>query len=523
MSTNVFQTALNHASRIAVRDPFKKVNFTYSDLLHHANGIAQRIHSYDTKTKCSTSEYPPRINLLVPPSFEHIASTYAIWSNHCISVPLCTSHPVHEMDYYVKDSQSSLIIAHSSFTSQAQQLSMSNDNLPYLIIDDLSPNQCTTPIDTSTENFAERVISTLSNDNPSVFIYTSGTTSKPKGVVHTHNTLWSSIDMLSDAWHWHKDDSILNVLPMHHIHGLVNITFCALSNGASVTFDTPNPLKIWNNFRTLSDLNVFMAVPTIYAKLIETFHQMNASEQAECQRACDRFRLMVSGSAALPNTLMKQWYEISGQWLLERYGMTEILMCLSNKYDIDKANHVYRKPGTVGFPLRNVETKINEEDGELFIKTDTMFKEYYNKPDKTKDEFTDDGWFKTGDCVSIDEEGFYRIEGRKSVDIIKYGGYKISALDIEREFLENERIKEIVVLGVPDPIYGHKIAAIVVLKHDEKDADTVHFKDWAKNQMASYKIPELWMIMDDIPKNAMGKVNKKELISLFQKDPITHT
>merc|ERR1712130_177581 len=147
-----------------------------------------------------------------------------------------------------------------------------------------------------------------------------------------------------------------------------------------------------------------------------------------------------------------------------------------------------------------------------------MFKEYYNKPNKTIDEFTEDGWFKTGDCAVIDDEGYYKIEGRKSIDIIKYGGYKISALDIEQVFLEHEDIKEIVVLGVPDEVYGEKIGAIVVTNDGvEGDSMADEFKQWGKDKIAKYKIPELWLKVDEIPKNAMGKVAKKSLISLFEK------
>jgi len=515
MSSKLFQAALYNGSRIAVRNPFRKTNFVYHDLLYHAKEIAQHMNDYNYRQPQPDSSYPPRISLLVPPSFEYAASTYAIWSNQCVSVPLCTSHPVNEMDYYVKDSESSLIIAHSSFAQTAQTLSEHNNNLPYLIIDDLP--QTTSAQITEAENFGQRVASSLDNESPSVFIYTSGTTSKPKGVVHTHSTIWNSIDMLSEEWHWNRDDSILNVLPLHHVHGLVNITLCALYNGASVTFGSPNPVKIWNNFRNLTDLNVFMAVPTVYAKLIEVFENLPESEQTACREACQRFRLMVSGSAALPNSVMNEWYDISKHWLLERYGMTEILMVLSQKYMEDQDKKIYRKAGTVGFPMKNVETKITE-DGELYIKSATMFKEYYNKPEKTKEEFTEDGWFKTGDCAVIDDEGYYKIEGRKNIDIIKYGGYKISALDIERTFLEHGLIKEIVVMGVPDETYGERIAALIVLKENVKktQVNAEELRKWARDKIAKYKIPELILLVDDVPKNAMGKVAKKSLVPLFQ-------
>ena len=161
---------LTNASRVAVRSPSNTTHFAYNDLLYHANLIAQNMKS----VKIKSDSYPPRITLLVPPSFEYAASTYAIWSNNCISVPLCTSHPVNEMNYYVNDCESSLIIAHSSYLTQAQHLSQQNNNLPYLIIDNLSPNtSLTSSAQSEIENYAETAVNTIQNDNPSLFIYTS--------------------------------------------------------------------------------------------------------------------------------------------------------------------------------------------------------------------------------------------------------------------------------------------------------------------------------------------------------------
>jgi len=351
----------------------------------------------------------------------------------------------------------------------------------------------------------------MNSDNPCTFIYTSGTTSKPKAVVHTHNSIGSNITMLNDAWNWNSDDYILNVLPMHHIHGLINITLCALSNGARITFDKFDAINTWNLFNTL-DLTVFMAVPTVYAKLIKAFNDMSESDKLVYKNCLSKFRLMVSGSAALPDKIMNDWHDISGHILLERYGMTEMCMSISSPYNGT------RKIKSVGTPLPGVETKITEEN-ELLVKSPSMFKEYYNKPEKTKSEFTQDGWFITGDIAEIDDDGYYYIKGRKSADIHKVAGYKISSLDIEYAYLQNEMISEIIVFGVPDDDSGEMLVALIVLKPEYKDKMEdeliTALKKFGKETLAYYKIPKKMYFVDEIPKNVMGKVNKKELSKSF--------
>ncbi|ETO20270.1 acyl-activating enzyme 13 (AAE13) [Reticulomyxa filosa] len=196
----------------------------------------------------------------------------------------------------------------------------------------------------------------------------------------------------------------------------------------------------------------------------------------------------------------------------ERYGMTEIGMALSNPYEQSK-----RQIGSVGMPLPGVECKINKENNELYVKSLSMFKEYYRKPEKTKEEFTKDGWFKTGDIVHTDEKGYFYIDGRASVDIIKYSGYKISALEIERILLQHHAISETCVVGLKDQMYGQIIAAIIVLKSSagQQQLTEEALKLWCRDKMAHYKIPRKFLFVQTIPRNAMNKVNKKELVVLF--------
>eukprot|EP01126_Amoeba_proteus_P030923 TRINITY_DN3045_c0_g2_i8.p1 TRINITY_DN3045_c0_g2~~TRINITY_DN3045_c0_g2_i8.p1 ORF type:complete len:292 (-),score=57.96 TRINITY_DN3045_c0_g2_i8:119-994(-) len=279
-----------------------------------------------------------------------------------------------------------------------------------------------------------------------------------------------------------------------------------------------NPKAVWEEIMS-GRLTVFMAVPTVYAKLIQTYEGFPEETQKEVYVKAKQLRLMVSGSAALPEPVADRWQSITGHRLLERYGMTEIGMALSNPLSPVED----RIPGYVGKPLPGVQTKIipnseaeeSQNDrfviGELFVKGPQIFKGYYNLPEVTKKAFDADGWFETGDVVRFDREReIYKIEGRHSVDILKSGGYKISALDIERELLSLPNlISEVAVIGVPDPVWGQIICAIVVAR---EDVDGNQINELLLNKLASYKIPRKYAFVKSIPRNAMGKVNKKDLL-----------
>jgi malonyl-CoA/methylmalonyl-CoA synthetase len=260
-----------------------------------------------------------------------------------------------------------------------------------------------------------------------------------------------------------------------------------------------------------------MAVPTIYFKLITYWELLPAHEQIKCSEALSKFRLMVSGSAALPESIMNKWKAISGHTLLERYGMTEIGMGISNPYDGD------RKTGYIGLPLPGVSVRLlddhhnvvtNDQPGEIQIKGANVFNEYWNKPEATFTSFTEDGWFKTGD-IAILEHGYYKILGRDSIDIIKSGGYKISALEIEEVLREYPAIQDCSVIGIPDEEWGEIVAAVLVPYHNIMDLDLINL--WIKSKLPGYKCPRLYKIVPDLPRNAMGKVTKNDLKVLFIK------
>ncbi|MBN3319820.1 ACSF3 synthetase, partial [Atractosteus spatula] len=293
---------------------------------------------------------------------------------------------------------------------------------------------------------------------------------------------------------------------------------------------------VWEHLLSSQDprVNVFMAVPTIYSRLIEyydrhfTQHHVQDFVRAVCK---ERIRLMVSGSAALPQPVLERWEQITGHTLLERYGMTEIGMALSNPLKGP------RIPGSVGVPLPGVEVRIlmhntsnatiaegncrltqvrpglEGREGELVVRGPSVFKEYWNRPEETRDSFTADGWFKTGD-TAVYKNGVYWIRGRTSVDIIKSGGYKISALEVERHLLAHQDIADVAVIGAPDATWGQRVTAVVQLK-EGRSLSLQQLKTWARECMASYIIPTSLILVEEMPRNQMGKVNKKDLLKRF--------
>ena len=348
-------------------------------------------------------------------------------------------------------------------------------------------------------------------------------------MVYSHEMIEAQMTSLSQAWEWSSKDHILHCLPLHHVHGVVNVMLCSVWNGAHCTFmDRFDGAKAWQSFIDLP-LTLFMAVPTIYSRLIQQYDAASPEQQKAYREACGKFRLMVSGSAALPTPVLRRWREISGHFLLERYGMSETGMILSNPL------HGHRKEGFVGRPLPSVQVKIRPTDpedndnkqakqssndavttnGELLVKGPTVFKSYLNKAKATAESFTDDGWFTTGDIVRVDEEGDYAIVGRASVDVLKSGGYKLSALEIEREILGMEGVDECAVVGVEDEEYGQLVGVVVGRVKGGKQVTESELKSFCKEKMAREKVPRYVLFVDEIPRNAMGKLNKKELVKLF--------
>ena len=441
------------------------------------------------------------ISFLVPPSFEYTAVQWGIWRSGGIAVPLCVLHPLPSIQYVIEDTRSNIIIAHVDYEQFLKPLEKILGVTVVLLNDILKPSSASLP--------------DISKERRAMILYTSGTTSKPKGVVTTHANIEAQITTLTKAWEWSQSDHILNILPLHHVHGIINIMSCALWSGACCEFLPKfDAEKVWAAIIS-GRLTLFMAVPTIYYKLIAFWETLSAEEQSTYSEAASKLRLMVSGSAALPVSVLEKWQEITGQRLLERYGMTEIGMGLSNSYRGE------RRPGHVGLPLPGVQMRLADNEnnvvppgnpGEIQIKGASVFKEYWGKEEATAKAFTKDGWFITGDIAQMND-GLYKILGRDSVDIIKSGGYKISALEIEDVLRKLDHINDCAVVGIPNEEYGELVAACLVSNQKELD-----FKDISKQlkaQLPAYKIPRKYILRSELPRNVLGKVTKNELKGFF--------
>ncbi|WVZ21892.1 hypothetical protein V8G54_000436 [Vigna mungo] len=412
-----------------------------------------------------------RIGIVAKPSAEFVAGIIGIWLSGGVAVPLATSYPEVEILYVIDNSDISAILSteeHSELMqSVANKSSSKFFHLPSVV--NISSEKSRNGHSQNGKIHEDRVflddiIGGSSEDDPALILYTSGTTGKPKGVVHTHRSIISQVEFL----------------PKFSVRGVWQRWRESYPTDGSKADDA---------------ITVFTGVPTIYARLIQGYNAMDSELQHVSASAANNLRLMMCGSSALPLPVMQEWEAITGHRLLERYGMTEFVMALSNPLKGE------RKPGTVGKPFPGIEVKIiadedGEDDntvmGELCVKSPSLFKEYYKLPEVTKESFTDDGFFKTGDAVTIDEDGYYIILGRTNADIIKAGGYKLSALEIESVIIEAS-CYHFLIMGLPDNDYGEIVGAIVVLHAD---------------------IPTKLILWEKLPRNAMGKVNKKELKKL---------
>jgi len=442
-----------------------------------------------------------RICFLVAPSFGYVAAQWGIWRAGGVAVPLAVSHPPAELEYVIRDAEADTVVADAEFGATLRAIAR-GAGARFATVEELLGAEVTP-------------LPVIDAARRAMMVYTSGTTGRPKGAVTTHAGIAAQITSLVEAWEWTADDRVLLVLPLHHVHGIVNVLGCALWSGAVCEmlprFDAE---AVWDRLAS-GELTLFMAVPTMYHRLMAAWDEAPAATRAAWSAGCRTVRLMVSGSAALPARTLERWREITGHTLLERYGMTEIGMALSNPL------HGERRPGAVGRPLPGVDIRLLDDagqpaapgaPGEIEVRGPQVFLEYWRRPDATRDAFRD-GWFRTGDLGRL-EDGYYRILGRSSVDIIKTGGFKVSALEIEEELRQHPAVRECAVIGVDDPEWGERIAAAVELAPG-MDLSLEQLQCWARERLAPYKLPRVLLHVTALPRNAMGKVVKPEVSRLF--------
>ena len=489
----LIQKASQHPHRAAIVVGEK--SFSYQQLLDDSASFASLLLDNETDLNQKT------VAFMVEPGFDYVKVQWAIWRAGGIAVPLCISYPLASLQYVIEDVKADIVVASPVCQNVLQPL--------------IAQNTFRFILSESNTNIGKAVLPIINVKRRAMILYTSGTTNLPKGVVTTHQNLEAQISSLVNAWKYSKNDRTICVLPLHHVHGIINVISCTLWAGGCIEFLPFSAEAVFANFLK-GDTNIFMAVPTIYFKLIAYWETLPLEQQKALGKAMKKFRLMVSGSAALPISVMEKWEQISGHRLLERYGMTEIGMAISNPY------HGERRAGHIGQPLLGVLVKLadeqgneikTDEPGEILIKGDTVFLEYWNKKEATQASFTTDGWFKTGDVAVLDA-GYYRILGRNSIDIIKSGGYKISALEIEEVLRTHPDIADCSVVGIPDEEWGELVVAVLIL--NTTSLDFKELNNWIRDKMPAYKTPRRYHITAELPRNAMGKVTKNELKAFFE-------
>ena len=500
-----------------------------------------------------------RVAYLIPPGRDHVAVQLGIWLAGGIAVPLAVSHPVPELEYILDDARPRTLIADPRHpAAHPLSASPSAQSATVLTLDARHPaHRADTPArrapkpHPATSGPPPGDPGGPAPHHPALLIYTSGTTGRPRGVLITHANLTAQITALTEAWGWTERDRILHTLPLHHIHGVVNALACALWSGAAVEFGSGAPASTWDRLAS-GDITLFMSVPTVYARLIRAWEEAAPLVRERWSEGAAGLRLMVSGSAALPASTLERWRKITGQTLLERYGMTEIGMALSNPL------HGERRPGHVGLPLPGVELRLVDDrghpvaprggasgrsasiraDGEIEVRGPQIFREYWRRPAETADAFRS-GWFRTGDQACVGEGGYYRILGRRDVDIVKTGGLKVSALEVEDLYRTHPAVRDLAVVGVPHPEWGEQLCAAWVpaersvakavdgpaaadglaTAESPANADGAGLRAWGKERLAPYKVPHIFTPVATLPRNAMGKVQKAAVRHMLAGEP----
>ncbi|ODO11717.1 hypothetical protein I350_00501 [Cryptococcus amylolentus CBS 6273] len=454
------------------------------------------------------------------------------WTAGGLSVPVLPSLPIPEQAYMASNSDARLVVCDAKNRLRAEELKSEilKENVSAEVLEvSLETIRKSSPAQDAVSSLA--TLPQLDGERRAMMLFTSGTTGRPKGVVTRHSALAAQVSAVADTWHWSPSDNLLHVLPLNHLHGIVVALLPTLWAGATVElwekFDGPAIWKRWINEQGLEPITMFFGVPTVYSRLIQTHATFSPELQDAATAGSSKLRLQVSGSAPLPESVKKTWEKEGGvgggQVLLERYGMTETGIIASNGWETEK-----RVKGHVGYPLTGTQIRLWSEEsqtpitapdtqGEVQVSGPPITKEYWRLPEATANEFID-GWFKTGDVgVWSSEpgaEGQLKVLGRKSTDIIKSGGEKISAVEIERAILELPGMKDCAVVGVENEEWGQVVAVCLVTSRPQVSVKDL--REELRSVIAPYKLPKLLKLYDnEIPRNEsrnMGKVNKKKLL-----------
>lgn len=496
------ETAKRHFDKPAV--VFEGTPYTY-------RALDREVERFAALLSASGVGKGDRVAVQLPKRMEVLFLHFAALSAGAVSLPLNPDYRAEEVEYFLSDSGSSLYVTDSERYARVRERIRGRQGVRILLVDGPAVN--------GSEILADRLAADpdgfrrtypAGGDDVAMLCYTSGTTGRPKGAMITHRNLVSNMQALAAAWEWSANDVLLHTLPLFHVHGLNVATHGSLYAGSTIIMhERFGPERVWRDLET-ERCSLFMGVPTMYQRLMGVWDKAERKPDLRCMR------VFLSGSAPLPDGLFHRFERATGFRILERYGMTETGMNTSNP--IDPAD---RKARSVGFPLAGVEIRVAGDDGvdvppgevgEVWIRGDNVFRGYRGMPDMTGESFTE-GWFRSGDLGyrDPDDRGRLYLVGRAK-ELIITGGFNVYPKEVENVLESHEAVKESAVVGLPDEEYGEIVAAAVVLREEGEPLEPEALVAHCRKRLAPYKCPKRIAIVPDLPRNAMGKIRKDQVV-----------
>jgi malonyl-CoA/methylmalonyl-CoA synthetase len=443
-----------------------------------------------------------RVAVQVEKSVEAMMLYLATLRAGYVFLPLNTAYQSAEIDYFFDNAEPAVVVCSGKNFGWVSKIAFKHGSRNVFT---LNEDRTGSLLDRAAHHSDVHEIAAKGRDDLAAILYTSGTTGRSKGAMLTHGNLLSNAVVLKDYWGWTRGDVLIHALPIFHVHGLFVALHGALLNGSKMIWLGRFDPKL--AIRKMAEATVFMGVPTLYVRML--------AEPSLDKQAARHMRLFISGSAPMLVDTFNEWRERTGHTILERYGMSETIMLASNPYDPKQGE---RRGGTVGFALPGVGLRIRGDDGRelqareiggIEVKGPNVFSGYWRMPEKNKEEFTADGWFKTGDVGKIDELGYVSIVGR-SKDLIISGGYNVYPAEVEAYINELPGVAESALVGVPHPDFGEVGVAVVTPKPGAM-LDGEQIVAQLKSQLANFKIPKRCFVVGELPRNTMGKVQKNLL------------
>jgi malonyl-CoA/methylmalonyl-CoA synthetase len=468
-------------------------------------GIDEEIRKRAVWLKNLDIQKGDRVAIQLPKSMEFIFIHLAVLSLGAITLPLNPDYSPEEVTYYLTDSGASLFINDAKGFQRNRELTEKIEGMRVYLVDGTSSHGLG-PLspDLAKAGLGDPRTFSAQDDDTAMILYTSGTTGRSKGAMITHRNLVTNMIALEETWEWTNRDRLLHVLPLIHVHGLSVALQGSLYTGSTlIMHERFDPQRTWKVIAE-EKCSMLMAVPTIYHRLLGEWKKMKPDLRS--------MRVFISGSAPLSENLFHRFEEATHYRILERYGMTEAGMITSNLIDVPG-----RKAKSVGYPLPGVKVRVVSEKGadmnpgdvgEVWIQGDNVFKGYWGMPEKTRESF-EEGWFKTGDLGYQDPADRMRLYlAGRAKELIITGGYNVYPKEIENVLEKHAAVHEAAVVGLPDEDYGERVVAVVVLKKEEKASSSEEIIRYCKEHLAGYKCPKQVHVIDQIPRNTMGKIQK---------------